>query len=76
MSESRRASECIALHPTAVPGEVMTSCPECAASVTFAEPPRLSEVVECGDCHSELEVMTLEPVNLVLAPEVEEDWGE
>ena len=35
-----------------------TTCPECAADVTFAEPPRLSEVVECGDCHSELEVMT------------------
>jgi alpha-aminoadipate/glutamate carrier protein LysW len=54
----------------------MTSCPECAADVTFAQPPRLSEVVECRDCHSELEVMTLEPINLVLAPEVEEDWGE
>jgi alpha-aminoadipate carrier protein LysW len=53
-----------------------TSCPECAADVTFVEPPRLSEVVECGDCHSELEVMTVQPINLVLAPEVEEDWGE
>ena len=53
-----------------------TACPECDAQVTMAEPVRLSEVVECPDCHSELEVATVEPVLLVLAPEVEEDWGE
>ena len=54
----------------------MSTCPECAAQVAFIERPRLSEVVECGDCHSELEVMTLDPVILMLAPAVEEDWGE
>lgn len=53
-----------------------TTCPECTADVSFADQPRLSEVVECGDCHSELEVMTLDPLNLVMAPQVEEDWGE
>jgi alpha-aminoadipate carrier protein LysW len=53
-----------------------TTCPECDAEVSFAEQPRLSEVVECGDCHSELEVMTVEPINLVLSPEGEEDCGE
>lgn len=53
-----------------------TACPECAADVAFNDQPRLSEVVECGDCHSELEVTTIEPLSLVLAPDVEEDWGE
>jgi alpha-aminoadipate carrier protein LysW len=63
--------------PTGKSGEMMTTtCPECAADVAFADRPRLSEVVECGDCHSELEVMTLDPLNLVMAPQVEEDWGE
>ncbi|WP_433535169.1 lysine biosynthesis protein LysW [Micromonospora sp. CA-249363] len=51
-------------------------CPECAADVTFAEPPRLSELVECGECQVELEVVTVQPVTLTPAPEVEEDWGE
>jgi alpha-aminoadipate/glutamate carrier protein LysW len=55
---------------------MMTSCPECACEISFAETPRLSEIVECADCRSELEVITLNPMVLALAPEVEEDWGE
>jgi alpha-aminoadipate carrier protein LysW len=54
----------------------MSSCPECSGAVTFAEPPRVSEIVECAECRSELEVITLEPLTLAVAPEVEEDWGE
>lgn len=54
----------------------MVICPECAHDVAFAEVPRLSEIIQCSDCHSELEVITLEPLVLALAPEVEEDWGE
>lgn len=52
------------------------SCPECDAPVQLAEPVRLSEIVECGDCRSELEVVAVEPLMLALAPEPEEDWGE
>jgi len=55
---------------------MMPKCPECAYDLGFAETPRLSEIVECADCHSELEVITLNPTALALAPEVEEDWGE
>ncbi len=51
-------------------------CPECAGQVDLAEPVRLSEIVQCPDCSSELEVVSLEPVSLSLAPEIEEDWGE
>jgi alpha-aminoadipate carrier protein LysW len=54
----------------------MVICPECAHDVAVAKAPRLSEIVECSDCHSELEVITLEPLVLALAPEVQEDWGE
>ena len=54
----------------------MISCPECESSVTFATQPRMSEIVECQDCTSELEVVSLEPTALALAPNVEEDWGE
>ena len=52
------------------------SCPECDGTVTFAEAPRLSEIVECPECQGELEVVATEPVMLALAPEPEEDWGE
>lgn len=51
-------------------------CPECATAIVFAEPPRLSEIVQCADCQVELEVVALRPVSLAAAPEVEEDWGE
>ncbi|MFC5185569.1 lysine biosynthesis protein LysW [Actinomadura harenae] len=52
------------------------TCPECEGPVELAEPVRLSEIAQCGDCSSELEVVGVEPVALALAPEIEEDWGE
>jgi alpha-aminoadipate carrier protein LysW len=54
----------------------MITCPVCDIPVTVAEQSRLSEILECADCLSELEIVSLEPVLLALAPEVEEDWGE
>lgn len=55
---------------------MMTSCPECDGAVTLADPVRLSEIAQCPDCSSELEVTSLTPMRLELAPEIEEDWGE
>lgn len=52
------------------------TCPECEGPVRLAEPVRLSEIAQCADCSSELEVVGLDPVALALAPEIEEDWGE
>jgi alpha-aminoadipate carrier protein LysW len=34
------------------------------------------EIVVCPDCGVELEVMSVDPIAVELAPEVEEDWGE
>jgi alpha-aminoadipate carrier protein LysW len=51
-------------------------CPECAAPVTLEADARVSEIVECPDCRSELEIASTQPPVLTLAPEVEEDWGE
>ncbi|PRH76862.1 lysine biosynthesis protein LysW [Streptomyces solincola] len=53
-----------------------TACPECTTPVSTESDLRLSELVECPDCRSELEVVATEPVVLALAPEPEEDWGE
>jgi alpha-aminoadipate carrier protein LysW len=52
------------------------TCPECDAEVTLAADTMESEIVACPDCGAELEVASLEPPTLQLAPEVEEDWGE
>ncbi|MFE5810166.1 lysine biosynthesis protein LysW [Streptomyces sp. NBC_01232] len=54
----------------------VATCPECEGTVTVPDGVRQSEIVECGGCLSELEVITAEPLLLALAPEVEEDWGE
>lgn len=52
------------------------TCPECDGPVAIPDDVRMSEIVECGDCKSELEVVARAPVVLARAPEVEEDWGE
>jgi alpha-aminoadipate carrier protein LysW len=55
---------------------VTAKCPECDYELSLDGSVRLSQIVECGECRSELEVVTSEPVMLALAPEPEEDWGE
>ncbi len=51
-------------------------CPECAAEVVLADDVVEGEIVTCEECEVELEVMSLSPVVLEMAPEEEEDWGE
>lgn len=52
------------------------TCPECEGTVEVTADVRPSEITQCPECSSELEVIGLEPVMLALAPEIEEDWGE
>ena len=52
-----------------------TTCPECNADISLSSP-LIGEIAACPDCGAELEVVTVEPLELSLAPEVEEDWGE
>lgn len=61
---------------SATTSAVRCECPECAGGVEFTRTPLRGEVVRCGDCGVELEVTNTEPISLVLAPTVEEDWGE
>lgn len=51
-------------------------CPECDAVITFDRPPLTGQVIRCPDCGVELEVVSINPIVLEVAPEVEEDWGE
>ena len=51
-------------------------CPECDADVEMPTDVMENELVACPECGVELEVMNLDPLELELAPDVEEDWGE
>jgi alpha-aminoadipate carrier protein LysW len=52
------------------------TCPECDATLTLSNDLIEGEIVPCADCGAELEVVSTNPVELRLAPLVEEDWGE
>lgn len=54
----------------------MAECPECGAIVDDNPSFEEGEIVDCEDCGIELEVVGVEPLELGLAPEEEEDWGE
>lgn len=54
----------------------MAECPECGAIVVDNPEYEEGEIIDCEDCGLELEVVGVEPLELGLAPEEEEDWGE
>lgn len=55
---------------------VTTACPECDDTVSFDRAPLNGQIARCNGCGVELEVTSLSPLQLEVAPEVEEDWGE
>lgn len=52
------------------------TCPECGAEFAIPADTLIGEIIVCPECGVELEVVSLNPPILALAPEVEEDWGE
>ena len=57
-------------------GVAMTgTSPECAAEFALSGVEQ-GEIVPCPECGVELEVLNANPVQLGLAPEEGEDWGE
>ena len=50
-------------------------CPECEAELSLEDVVQ-GEIVVCSDCGVDLEVTSLAPLTLELAPMEEEDWGE
>jgi alpha-aminoadipate/glutamate carrier protein LysW len=55
---------------------ITATCPECGAEVELSAKVEKGEIVQCPECGVELEVVKVNPVELALAPEEEEDWGE
>lgn len=52
------------------------TCPECEADIAIPADAVQNELIACPDCGTELEIVSLNPLALEAAPEVEEDWGE
>ena len=51
-------------------------CLECGGIVQVDQNVMLGEIVECIECSAELVIVSLDPLTVEIAPEVEEDWGE
>jgi alpha-aminoadipate carrier protein LysW len=51
-------------------------CPECSAETILEASTVTGEILVCPDCGVDLEVISLEPAAVQLAPMEQEDWGE
>jgi len=56
--------------------KMKSECPVCGAMVDLPEGTVIGELIECPDCGTELEVVSLDPPTVKEAPKEEEDWGE
>ena len=51
------------------------NCPECDAEIVLEDVVQ-GEIIVCAECGVDLEVISLDPPTLELAPMEQEDWGE
>ena len=52
------------------------TCPECEFQIELASGTEVGEIISCSYCGVDLEVVSLEPATVQLAPMEQEDWGE
>ncbi|MBA4407269.1 lysine biosynthesis protein LysW [bacterium] len=53
-----------------------TECPVCGVEIDLAKDAVQGELIECSDCGTELEVISVTPPKVQEAPQEEEDWGQ
>jgi alpha-aminoadipate carrier protein LysW len=51
-------------------------CLECEAEINLDAGVEKNEIIVCPDCGVDLEIVSLDPLTVELAPMEEEDWGE
>ncbi|MFC5666890.1 lysine biosynthesis protein LysW [Kitasatospora misakiensis] len=51
-------------------------CISCDGPLKIPADSYQGEIVSCPECATELEIQSTDPLELALAPEPEEDWGE
>ena len=52
------------------------TCTECSAEIALDASTVVGEIIVCPDCGVDLEVTSLDPAEVQLAPMEQEDWGE
>lgn len=52
------------------------TCPECSADISLPAGTVQGEILVCPDCGVDLEVVSINPPAVDLAPMEDEDWGE
>ena len=52
------------------------NCVICDGAISIPDNAMVGELLICGDCVTELELVSLDPMTLEEAPEIQEDWGE
>lgn len=55
---------------------MQTECVECGAELMVPEDVMQGEILPCPECGADLEVITVAPLVVELAPTEMEDWGE
>lgn len=55
---------------------LQTECVECGAAISVPDDVMQGEILACGECGAELEVISVEPLTVEPAPMEMEDWGE
>jgi alpha-aminoadipate carrier protein LysW len=63
------------MEETTMSEQATANCPECDATIELSGVV-MGELIVCPDCGVDLEVTSLDPVQLELAPMEAEDWGE
>ena len=51
-------------------------CPECEAEIVLDTNAEVGEIIVCPDCGVDLEIVSLSPAKVEVAPMEQEDWGE
>ena len=55
---------------------MVPECPVCGAVVTINIDNEVGELIDCEECDSMLEIVSIDPPEIDQAPEEDEDWGE
>ena len=56
--------------------KVNTECLVCGQALELGDDLMLGELIDCQVCGTEFEISATDPVQLIEAPMVGEDWGE
>ena len=63
-------------HNMTLTTELQSECNVCAAYIEFDNDVEINELIECLDCGTEYEVISINPLQIEEAPMEAEDWGQ